>query len=340
MNVRLTHIDGKLPNIALMRLADWHRSRGDSVYFTRRTHRALWESDYDRVYASTIFNFSERRLAMFRREFPDAVVGGTGSGNWDTLEQAVGPIPERLDYSIYPGYEPSIGFLQRGCRLSCKFCVVPQKEGKPRQTMTVAELWRGEGHARNLHILDNDFFGVPGWNRHVADFRDGGFKVCLNQGINVRMITAEAAEALASIRYYDASFRRRRIYTAWDNLGDERRFFHGIDLLEAAGIPPRHVMAYMLIGYAPAKPGKRFTTDFRPWFHAGSFPSPWSTTTPVGNISAFSDGQSGDSTKSVASRISVIRSRNEQPATMPPLRRGVDRRGAPAGGMPPLWIPW
>jgi hypothetical protein len=31
-------------------------------------------------------------------------------------------------------------------------------------------------------------------------------------------LRAEAAAAIASVRYYDDDFRRRRIYTAWDNL--------------------------------------------------------------------------------------------------------------------------
>jgi hypothetical protein len=35
MRVRLTQIDGKLPNLALMRLASWHRTRGNEVVFTR-----------------------------------------------------------------------------------------------------------------------------------------------------------------------------------------------------------------------------------------------------------------------------------------------------------------
>jgi tRNA A37 methylthiotransferase MiaB len=34
------------------------------------------------------------------------------------------------DYTIYPRFQQSIGFTQRGCRLNCSFCVVPQKEGK------------------------------------------------------------------------------------------------------------------------------------------------------------------------------------------------------------------
>ena len=39
----------------------------------------------------------------------------------------------QYDYKIYPDFEHSIGFSQRGCRLKCKFCVVScciRKEGK------------------------------------------------------------------------------------------------------------------------------------------------------------------------------------------------------------------
>lgn len=105
-------------------------------------------------------------------------------------------------------------------------------------------------HPRKLHLLDNDFFGNPLWEDRIAEIRDGRFKVCINQGVNVRVISDRAAAALASIEYRDDQFRRRRLYTAWDSLGDERVFFRGVDRLEQHGIPPTHLMAYMLVGFA------------------------------------------------------------------------------------------
>jgi radical SAM superfamily enzyme YgiQ (UPF0313 family) len=33
------------------------------------------------------------------------------------------------DYSLYPGFDYSIGFSTRGCFRNCHFCVVPEKEG-------------------------------------------------------------------------------------------------------------------------------------------------------------------------------------------------------------------
>jgi hypothetical protein len=243
--VRLTQIDGKLPNLALMKLAHHHRAEGHEVVFSKHVERDMLERPYGRVYGSAIFSFSANRVARFRHEFPEAIVGGT----WNvldnvTVEAVLGTEDsERMDYSIYPNFDGSIGFTQRGCRLKCGFCVVPKKEGKPRSVNTVASIWRGAPYPKHLHLLDNDFFGQPR-EQWVA-----GFKICLNQGINIRMVDDESAAALASVPYFDDSFKYRRLYTAWDSLGDEARFFSGVDKLEKAGVPSSHLMAYMLIGY-------------------------------------------------------------------------------------------
>ena len=250
-SVRLTHLDGKLPNIALMKLSHWHKSRGDSVVFSRSPVRDIFEPEYNRVYGSSIFEFSRKRISQFKEQFPDAILGGTGSGSKETVESIIGSNADypHMDYSIYPNYEPSIGFTQRGCRLKCGFCVVPKKEGKNRSSMTIAEIWRGEGHPKKLHLLDNDFFGQEEWRARAKEIIDGRFKVCINQGINVRLIHEEGAEALASMEYRNANFNRRMIYTAWDNKRDEQVFFRGVGILNSAGIPYKNIMAYMLVGY-------------------------------------------------------------------------------------------
>ncbi len=250
--VRITQLDGKLPNLALMRLSAWHKNRGDRVRFSRSPLRSFDEPAYSAIYGSAIFSFSVQTVEQFRREFPDAVVGGTGSGSGIDVESIVGGF-SGLDYEPWGDFKASIGFTQRGCRLKCAFCVVPEKEGKPASVATIADIWRGPGYPKHIHLLDNDFFGNPDWRERVAEIKDGGFKVCFNQGINVRILTNEVARALSSIQYRDDGFQRRRLYTAWDNVGDERIFFRGVDRLADAGVPPSHLMAYMLIGYDPAE---------------------------------------------------------------------------------------
>ena len=273
--VRLTHLDGKLPNLALMRLARWHRDRGDEVYFTRRIERGLFEPTYARVYGSAIFRFSAARIKQLRNAFPSAIIGGTGSGDDITVEE-VAPGPEHYDYTDYPEFAPSIGFTARGCRLKCKFCVVPAKEGKPRPVNTIADIWRGQGHPRQLHLLDNDFFGQPRdeWRARLMEIREGEFKVCFNQGINVRLVDDEIAAELANVEYRDDQFRERRLYTAWDNLRDEAVFFRGIERLTRAGVKPKHIMVYMLVGYDQAETEERVLYRFRRMVERGLEPYP------------------------------------------------------------------
>lgn len=256
MNVLLLHLDGKLPNIALMRIAAHHRDLGDHVELRHAPTIASVEpelgDDFDRVYASLIFERTRPVAERLLEVRPDATVGGTGWSLTCTL-QDIGVTTKAQDYSIYPRFEPSIGFSQRGCRLRCGFCVVPGKEGKARDEQAIAEIWRGEGHPKHVLLLDNDFFGAPAWRDRVAELREGRFKVCFSQGINARMISEEAAAAIASLDYRDDSFKVRRIYTAWDNRRDEATLFRGLERLRAAGVRPRHVMVYMLVGYWPGE---------------------------------------------------------------------------------------
>ena len=98
--------------------------------------------------------------------------------------------------------------------------------------------------------------------------------MCLSQGINVRLINKEAAEALASIEYRDTKFNERRLYTAWDNLRDEHIFMRGIDLLNVAGIPSKNIMAYMLVGYDPSETWERLFRRFNAMVERGIMPYP------------------------------------------------------------------
>jgi len=252
MKVLLYHLDGKLPNLALMRLAAFHRGRGDQVELRRgKPYRAIGDAGVHLVYGSLIFERSRPVAERLRQIFPGAILGGTGWDKMLTLE-ALG-VGRQQDYSLYPGFRQSMGFTQRGCRLQCPFCVVPAKEGKVRAESMIAEIWRGEPWPKELLLLDNDFFGQAVWRERIREIREGGFKVSFNQGINARCLTQETAEAIASVDYRDDSMERKRIYTAWDNLDDEKRLFAGLGALCAAGVKPDHIMVYMLVGYWPGE---------------------------------------------------------------------------------------
>jgi hypothetical protein len=283
VKVLLLQLDGKIPNLALMRVSAHHKAAGDDVAFRwgrdiTSVGPDLFEKP-DKVYASLIFERTRPVAERLLQTHPEAIVGGTGWSVSSTLE-AVGIQTKEQDYSIYQKWRQSIGFTQRGCRLSCPFCVVPPKEGKVKPERTIAEIWRGDPWPRELLLLDNDFFGQADWKARVEEMREGKYAVSFNQGINARFLTEEAAEALGDLDCRDDQMKRRCIYTAWDNLKDRERLFAGLERLVRHGFKPRDITVYILIGYWPG-------TGFADWdvrrrdlrrFGAMPYPMPYTRT--------------------------------------------------------------
>lgn len=256
--IGLAHADGKeYPNLALASLTAYFKSLGEEVRLIRPDDRPdLFRGGFpERIYGSSIFDESASQREDIEQHWGHVLWGGTGvrlasslrevdaSVDWDAI---------RPDFSLYPEFAASMGFLTRGCRLRCGFCVVPEKEGRPRVVSDVHRVWRGEGHPRHLHLLDNDAFAKPlrdFWREAVEEFRKGRFRVCFTQGINVRLIDDEAAALIARTPYYGNDFNKRILYTAWDNLRDESIFKAGVERLRRAGVPPHRLRVFMLVGY-------------------------------------------------------------------------------------------
>jgi len=256
VRVLLLQLDGKIPNIALMRVAAHHRALGNDVVMRQAGNAhaiepRLDDPSWDSVYGSLIFERTRPLAERTQAIYPHVILGGTG---WDVASslERIGIDTIAQDYTIYPRWAQSIGFTQRGCRLRCGFCVVPRKEGAVSEVATIGEIWRGEPWPREVILLDNDFFGQPRWAERIDELQ-AGFRVSFNQGINARMLTDETAAAIASVDYRDDSMRVKRIYTAWDNARDEALLFRGLEALTRHGVKPAHIMVYMLIGYWPGE---------------------------------------------------------------------------------------
>lgn len=276
MKILLIQFDGKFPNLALMRISSHHKALGDSVTLRHIGNmdalRPLELMEYDRIYGSLIFEWNRavaERLLEYR---PDAIVGGSG---WDEIPNTVdsglvyigarrdaakvsqvedyGILTKEKDYSLYPAFENSIGFTQRGCRLKCGFCKVPVIEGDMRPDELISSIWRGGSHPKNLILWDNDTFGAKDWRQTFQAIIDGGYRVSFNQGINARLMNEENAEMMAATPCYADNFKVRRYYTAWDNRNDEEILFRGLKHLTKYGVKPDNIMVYMLIGYWPGE---------------------------------------------------------------------------------------
>jgi hypothetical protein len=235
--IAIFDVDSKIPNLALMKLAAFHKSKGDTVEF----YSPLFKHDYDKIYASKIFNFSDRSMLDESR----MTIGGTG---WDLKKNLPDEIESLVpDYSLY-GYPHNIGFTQRGCRLRCSFCVVPEKEGKPYGVNTIDELWT-QRESNFLVLLDNDFFGNPQWQDRIDELIDMKLKVNFSQGLNIRNIKENQAIALAKVNFFNINGTSKQVHFAWDDPRHEKLIHKGLKTCMDAGIKPYQMAFYVLIGY-------------------------------------------------------------------------------------------
>lgn len=244
MKIGLYDVDSTIPNLALMRLSTFHKERGDDV----TTYLPMMgPAAFDKVYASAVFRDTPGDdLSDHSYLQPEQMeIGGSG---WD-LQKNLPPAVEACtpDYTLY-NYPHSIGFTQRGCRFSCKFCDVPKKEGRPSSTATIEQIWT-QRDSDFVVLLDNDFFGNPEWRERVAELQRHNLKVCFSQGLNIRIITEEQCNALASVRFWNIHMNRRQVYFAWDRFQDEKLIDAGIARVLAAGIKAWQMAFFVLIGF-------------------------------------------------------------------------------------------
>ena len=237
MRVGIYDVDSKIPNLALMKISQYHKTQGDKV----EMYNPLWLDTYDEIYASKVFNFTDGSGIIPER----MNVGGTG---W-SLESALPLHIENMtpDYSLYK-YKYSIGFTMRGCRFNCEFCVVPKKEGRPKPYNTIEKIWINRD-SDFIILLDNDFFGNPQWGDRIKEIKDYNLKVNFSQGLNIRIITDEQVKALASVRFSTLSGKSKRVHFAWDKIKDEKLIDEGIQRCFNNGLKPDQMSFYVLIGF-------------------------------------------------------------------------------------------
>lgn len=245
MNIGLYQVDGityqgvPFPNLALMSVSAYHKNKGHQVSWYKGIDYA---NEYDLIYASKIFNFSEMPVVP-----PNMMLGGTGIDFSNTLPDHIRTTD--IDWSIYPQVPYHAGFAMKGCRFKCSFCCVPQKEGRPAVHNSIDELLINPNGGNRLMLLDNDYFGVPTWKENLERIIELKLKVCFVQGLNIRILSEKQAELLAQCKYYNSKFDQRYLTFAWDQYDDRRVIMRGIKRCNDAGIPSNKIQFFILIGY-------------------------------------------------------------------------------------------
>lgn len=248
MRVGLIDVDRTgFPNVALMKLSAWHRAQGHETALLRGVEHQLMYLTFDKLYASVVFSWN-REKALALAAF-GAVVGGSGVDLKGTLPADVEAM--RPDYGLY-GIDYGIGYLMRGCIWTCEFCVVPEKEGKPREVAVLDDLLNHASTRRRpfVVLLDNEFFWREKWAiARLQEFAARGVDFCPSQGLDVRVVTPALADALAASPFWNVSRSHRQITFAFDDIATESRYRRGVDMLLAAGIKPWQLQSFVLVGF-------------------------------------------------------------------------------------------
>lgn len=203
----LVDVDGRIPNLALMKLAMWLRRQRREVLLVRRDGWRHLVETTDHVYASCVFNHSasQRRVAELRHCFRERLsVGGSGVD----IEQRLPPEIEALspDLSLYPELaDRSIGFLTRGCPRRCHFCIVPRKEGAPRQVADVVEVLQCRD---KLVLLDDNILAHSRADALLAELAERGVQVNFNQTLDITLVDRDRAALLRRIHCSNYAFTR------------------------------------------------------------------------------------------------------------------------------------
>lgn len=191
MKIGIIDVDGKQPNLALMKISRYHKARGDNVEFYNPFDH------YDVVYKSKVFTFTPDFGYYINADKVES--GGTGYDLHKTLPGNI----DRLqpDYNLYPNIDKktAYGFLTRGCPNHCKWCVVPKKEGNITPYMDVDEI-AVEGRT-NLILMDNNVLASDYGLTQIEKIIRRKYHVDFNQALDARLVTDDIAKMLAHVKW-------------------------------------------------------------------------------------------------------------------------------------------
>lgn len=218
------------PNLALMKIAAWHKRLGDTVeWWIPTTH-------YDRVYSSKVFDFTPDNPYLPA----DAIRGGTGYRDLPMDQE----LPQEIDnmypdYSIYPDCDYAIGYITRGCPNHCRWCIVPKKEGQIRPYRNWQDIVRSD--TDKLVLMDNNILACSYGIEQLERMIGSGYRIDLNQGMDARLVDNYIAGILARLKWI------RFIRFSCDQKSQIEPIRRTIELLGKHGIRPYRIFVYLLV---------------------------------------------------------------------------------------------
>lgn len=201
MKILLVDIDSKIPNLALMKLSFFYKSKGCQVdlirlsyngYTSKRGITVIKNKKYDKTLVSVIFKVNKNNFGFEKIEGVE--IGGTGV-NTIALPSDIDNTEE--DYSIYPNNKSSFGFITRGCPRKCGFCVVPEKEGLLYKYRNISDIVK---HKR-VFFMDNNILAYSKHKEVFQELINKNIRCQFNQGLDLRLVDNENARMLSELNY-------------------------------------------------------------------------------------------------------------------------------------------
>jgi len=190
MKIGLIDVDGhNFPNLALMRISQYHKSKGDFVEWYNTFNF------YDVVYISKVFTFTQD-YPYFINNAKKIIKGGTG---YDITKKLPIEMDEKIsDYKIYPNYSRAYGFTTRGCIRNCKECFVPEKEGKIKPYMDIEEIVQDR---KEVVLMDNNILSSNHGIKQIEKALKLNLKLDFNQGLDARLIDNYILKLIDKLKY-------------------------------------------------------------------------------------------------------------------------------------------
>lgn len=234
MRVGLYQIDGKMPNLALMKLSTFYKRQNYKVELNPSRPGNI-------NIASVIFTWNRPEVEKLRQVIPNLDVGGPG---WDFLKK----LPEEVmscppDYSLY-GIDYGLGRLTIGCPRRCPWCISWRAEPLVRLADEMNNIINRK--SRFIVLLDDNLLKKPDF---LEDLALRKLKVNFNQGLDIRLVNHAVSALLARVRFFNFRMTKRQLHFAFDSLDIEGEVRSGVFALNRAGIGGHRLMFYMLVGY-------------------------------------------------------------------------------------------